>query len=47
MEDKQQNTSTELRVSEVQYDAAVPDDLFDAQHLPEASKHPLWAPSRP
>ncbi len=47
MEDKQQNTSTELRVSEVQYDAGIPDDLFDPQQLPKVSKHPLWAPAKP
>jgi hypothetical protein len=47
MDDRLQNTSTELRVSEVRYDAAIPDELFDAQTLPEASKHPLWAPRNP
>jgi len=47
MDDRLQGTSTELRVSEVRYDAAVPDELFDAQKLREASKHPLWAPSSP
>jgi hypothetical protein len=47
MEDRQQNTSTELRVSEVRYDATIPDDLFDPQRLPQASKHPLWTPAAP
>jgi hypothetical protein len=47
MDDRLQETSTELRVSEVRYDATIPDELFDAQKLPEASKHPLWAPSSP
>ena len=47
MEDRQQNTSTELRVSEVGYDATIPDDLFDPQRLPQASKHPLWTPTAP
>lgn len=47
MEDRQQNTSTELRVSEVRYDATIPDDLFDPQRLPQASKHPLWTPTAP
>jgi outer membrane lipoprotein-sorting protein len=45
MEDKFQGTSTELRVSNVRYDATIPDELFDPQKLPEASKHPLWAPA--
>ena len=45
MEDKMQNTSTELRVSKVQYDAQIPDDLFDPDNLPQASQHPLWAAS--
>jgi hypothetical protein len=47
MEDEQQDTSTELRVSPVRYDATIPDDLFDPQRLPQASQHPLWAPSSP
>lgn len=47
MDDRLQDTSTELRVSEVRYDAPVPDELFDAHKLPEASKHPLWVPSGP
>jgi len=47
MEDKQQDMDTELRVSEVRYDAAIPDDLFDPQRLPQASKHPLWTPTTP
>lgn len=47
MDDTQQNTSTELRISDVRYDAAIPDELFDPQRLPEASKQPLWAMSKP
>ncbi len=47
MEDKFQNTSTELRVSEVRYDAAVPDDLFEPQKLPQASSHPIWSAGVP
>ena len=47
MDDQLQDMSTELRVSEVRYDAAIPDELFDAQKLPEASKLPVWAPSSP
>jgi hypothetical protein len=45
MEDKFQGTSTEVRVSEVGCDATIPDDLFDPQRLPQASKHPLWTPA--
>ena len=47
MEDKISDTSTELRVSKVRYDAAIPDELFDPQKLPQASKHPLWTPAAP
>ncbi len=47
MDDRFQDTNSELRVSEVRYDAAIPDELFDPQKLPEASKHPLWAPKNP
>jgi hypothetical protein len=47
MEDKLQNTSSELRVSEVRYDTAISDELFDPLKLPEASKHPLWASTSP
>jgi hypothetical protein len=47
MEDKQQYTSTEFRVSRVRYDAAIPDELFDPDRLPQASKHPLWTSTAP
>ncbi len=47
MEDRLQRTRTELRVSQVRYDAAVPDELFEPEKLPDASKHPLWVPSSP
>jgi hypothetical protein len=47
MEDKISDTSTELRVSQVRYDATIPDELFDPQKLPQASKHPLWTPPAP
>lgn len=39
--------STEFRVSKVRYDAAIPDELFDPEKLPQASKHPLWTPGAP
>jgi hypothetical protein len=47
MQDSMQNTSTTMRVSGVQYDAPVPDDLFDPQRLPLVSKHPLWGSTAP
>jgi outer membrane lipoprotein-sorting protein len=47
MQDKFSDTSTELRVSKVRYDAVIPDDLFDPQKLPQVSKHPLWTQAAP
>jgi outer membrane lipoprotein-sorting protein len=47
MEDHFQGTSTELRVSDVRYDATIPDELFDPQKLREASTHPLWTTTAP
>jgi hypothetical protein len=47
MEDKVADTSTELRVSKVRYDAVIPDELFDPQKLPQVSKHPLWTQAAP
>ena len=47
MDDRQQNTSTELRVSNVRYNATIPDDLFDPHRLPQASEHPLWTSTAP
>lgn len=40
----QQNTTTEFKMSEVRYDADVPDELFDPQRLPQAVTSPLWRP---
>ncbi len=42
MENKQEGTSSELRVSNVRYDAKVPDDLFNPKDLPKAESHSLW-----
>jgi len=42
MKDLEANTSTELQVSEVQYDVQVPDNLFDPARLSAISEHPLW-----
>jgi len=47
MEDRISDTSTELRVSKVRYDAVIPDELFDPQKLPQVSKHPLWTQAAP
>jgi hypothetical protein len=47
MKDMLQNTSTTMRVSGVQYDVSVPDDLFDPQRLPLVSKHPRWSSTAP
>jgi hypothetical protein len=41
MEDKQTGASTELQVSNVRYDAEIPDSLFDPQRLPEVAKQPF------
>ncbi|MGH7965268.1 MAG: outer membrane lipoprotein-sorting protein [Candidatus Binatia bacterium] len=42
MQDVQQGTSTEFRVSEVQTNVDVPDALFDPKQLPQAADSPLW-----
>jgi hypothetical protein len=42
MQDLQQGTSTELRVSEVRTDVAIPDTLFDPDHLPQVVEARLW-----
>jgi hypothetical protein len=38
LEDKETGASTELQVSNVRYDAEIPDSLFDPQGLPEVAK---------
>jgi outer membrane lipoprotein-sorting protein len=38
MQDNQTGTSTEIRESNVRYDAKIPDSLFDPQRLPETVK---------
>jgi hypothetical protein len=47
MEDKQEGSSTELKISQVRYDAPIPDDLFDPLRLPVVVNHPVWAPPSP
>jgi len=44
MEDVQQGGSSELQISELHYDAVVPDDVFDPAMLPQLLKtnSPLW-----
>ncbi len=46
MEDKLRGGSTELRVSNVRFDAKVPDEIFQPEYLPKAASHPLWEPLR-
>ncbi len=42
MKDLQGKSTTELRVSEVRYNVAVPDALFDPATLPTAASSPAW-----
>ena len=42
MKDVQANTSTDLNVSKVQYDVALPDSLFDPTYLPKLADDPVW-----
>lgn len=42
MKDVEQGTSTELNTREVDYDAALPDKLFDPHELPVISNHGIW-----
>jgi hypothetical protein len=44
MRDVQNNTSTELRLSEVQYCGELSDILFDPTYLPKAAADPIWQP---
>jgi len=43
MEDHDERTKTELKVSAVRYDATIPDELFDPDKLPQVVSHPLWS----
>jgi hypothetical protein len=38
--------STELYMSEVDYDADIPDSLFYPEELSKVEAHPLWQASR-
>ncbi|MGE0826186.1 MAG: outer membrane lipoprotein-sorting protein [Candidatus Binatia bacterium] len=42
MKDLQGKSSTEMRVSDVTYDATIPDALFDPMQLPVAANSPVW-----
>lgn len=42
MTDVEQNTSTDLDIREVDYDAPLPDALFDAKQLSTVSDNPIW-----
>jgi outer membrane lipoprotein-sorting protein len=42
MQDVQQGTSTELKVSEVRTDVALPDEFFDPKQLPQVEDARLW-----
>jgi hypothetical protein len=42
MQDLQGKSSTEIRVSNVAYDVALPDALFDPMRLPVAVNAPVW-----
>lgn len=46
MQDLQQDTSTELTMSEVRYDADLPEALFEPSGLPQVATSPLWQPYR-
>ena len=42
MKDLQGKSSTEMRVSDVNYDAKIPDTLFDPMNLSTAANSPVW-----
>lgn len=44
MKDVQNNTATELRLSEVQYCGELDNILFNIGNLAEAASHPIWQP---
>jgi outer membrane lipoprotein-sorting protein len=44
MKDVQNGTSTELKLSEVQYCGELADKLFEPENLPEVSSNPIWQP---
>ena len=44
MKDVKGNTSTELTLSEVDYDVDIPDAVFYPKQLSQVAAHPLWQP---
>ncbi len=46
MTDLEVNSSTNMNVSQVQYDVQVPDALFEPQHLPQLADDPVWQPGK-
>jgi outer membrane lipoprotein-sorting protein len=42
MKELKMNGSTELYLSDVEYDTAIPDSLFDPKGLPQVSAHECW-----
>ncbi len=44
MKDLEANTSSDLNLSQVQYDVELPDTLFDPDHLPRLTDTAEWAP---
>jgi hypothetical protein len=45
MVDRPEGGATELRIESVEYDAAIPDEVFDPERLPALRSHPIWASS--
>jgi hypothetical protein len=43
VEDLQEHTNTEQRITEVRYDERIPDRLFDPIQLPKAASSPIWS----
>jgi len=44
MKDVQANTSTELKLSELQYCGTLSDELFDPKNLAKVAENPIWQP---
>jgi hypothetical protein len=43
----QDGYSTELNVTQIDYNVTIPDELFDPRRLPNAATHPIWQENRP
>jgi len=44
MKDVQGKTSTELKLSELQYCGTLSDELFEPKNLPQVASNPIWQP---